>query len=363
MAVADVSLEGLAKVKKRELDQSFFKKGIFLGLFSGITYGLYSAFITAAQNVGVWSNWWSSFESTSFIAIFIFPTIASALNDLCSAIWALVVTAKQGKLGDFTLTLKSKPGRIMIGAALVGGPIATTSYIIALSQAGPIASPVAALNVTAGAIFGRVLYKQKLSGRTILGIATCLVASIMIGSTALTGEMGSGVTTGLFFAVIAALGWGLEGTIAGFGTSMIDFQIGITIRQCTSGIANLCILLPVLSIIGNVGVGTAFNFVGQVVTNTPWCFIFLLSGFFAYISFASWYKGNSMCGSALGQALNGTYTFFAPLFTWIVVGIAMGLEGYSLAPIAWLAAIVMMVGIFIIAVNPKEFSRKEENNE
>lgn len=362
MAGTDVSLDlgNLAKRKKRELDQGFFKKGILLGLFSGVTYGLYTAFITAAENLGVWGDWWSGFEATSFVVIFILPTIASALNDLCSALWALAVTAKQGKLGDFVLTLKSKPGLIMVGAALVGGPIATTCYIIALSQAGPIASPVAALNVTAGAIFGRVLYKQKLGGRTILGIAVCLAASVMIGSTALSGEVGSGMVTGLIFALIAALGWGLEGTIAGFGTSMIDSQIGITIRQCTSGIADLCILLPVLALIGGTGVGTAFGYLGQAITNTPWILVFLLSGFFAYISFASWYRGNSMCGSALGQALNGTYTFFAPLFTWIVMGIAMGLEGYALAPIAWVAAIVMLVGIFIMAVDPRDFLRKED---
>ena len=38
---------------------------------------------------------------------------------------------------------------------------------------------------------------------------------------------------GIILAIVAAFGWGLEGVIAGFGTSMIDSEIGIAIRQTT----------------------------------------------------------------------------------------------------------------------------------
>ena len=51
----------------------------------------------------------------------------------------------------------------------------------------------------------------------------------------------------------------------------------------------------------------------------------------------------------------------APLVTWIVVGLIMGIPGYALPPIAWIAAIVMILGIVVIAVDPKElFGKKEE---
>lgn len=346
--------------KKRALDQRFFKKGVALGLFSGMTYGLYSAFITVAQNQPSWPAMAPGVVATGFLAMFILPTIASAVNDSASALWALAVTARQGKLSDFAKTVRSKPGLIMIAAALVGGPLATTSYIIALSQAGPMATPVAALNVAAGAILGRVLLKQRMGPRVVAGVLVCLVASVMIGSTALTGEVAPGLVTGLVFALVAAVGWGLEGCIAGFGTAMIDSQIGITIRQCTSGLANLLVLLPILSLVGGEPLGTTFGYVGQAVTSAPVLAFFLASGFFAYISFASWYISNSMCGAALGMALNGTYTFFGPLFTWLILGIAMGLAGYEMAPIAWLAALVMMAGIFIIAVNPLDFLKGGE---
>ena len=55
-ATADARHE-LALEKKRKLDQSFLKKGLMIALYSGITYGLYSAFIMAAQTQGVWADW------------------------------------------------------------------------------------------------------------------------------------------------------------------------------------------------------------------------------------------------------------------------------------------------------------------
>ncbi|WP_251158587.1 hypothetical protein [Caniella muris] len=323
-----------------------------------MTYGLYSAFITVAQNQPQWPAMGAGIVATSFLAMFILPTIASAVNDTASALWALAVTARQGKLSDFAKTVRSRPGLIMVAAALVGGPLATTAYIIALSQAGPMATPVAALNVAAGAVLGRVLLKQKMGPRVVLGVLVCLAASVMIGSTALTGDVAPGLVTGLVFALVAAVGWGLEGCIAGFGTAMIDSQIGITIRQCTSGLANLMVLLPVLSLVGGKSLGATFGYVGQVVASPPILVLFLVSGFFAYVSFASWYISNSMCGAALGMALNGTYTFFGPLFTWVILGVVMGLAGYEMSPVAWVAALVMMAGIFIIAVNPLDFFKK-----
>lgn len=355
-STADLST---AIAKKKALEQSFFKKGVAIGLFSSVMYGLYTAFLTAAQNAGIWVDWFANLEATSFLVIFILPAIASGLNDTCSAIWALAITIKQGKLADFGRTLRTKPGAIMIGAAAVGGPIASIAYVVAISQAGPIVIPIAALCPAIGSILSRILYKQLMGPRVIAGICVCAFASGMIGMTSLTGEAQPGMVTGLILAFVAALGWGAEGCIAGYGTSMIDSQIGITIRQVTSGVGNLLIAIPILAIAGGLPLGEVYGFVGTAIADIPSIVFFAVSGLCAYFSFSSWYRANSMCGTALGMALNGTYSFTAPLCTWIILGIVMGVAGYSLAPVAWLAAFIMVCGIFLIAVNPLDFFRKE----
>ena len=181
----------------------------------------------------------------------------------------------------------------------------------------------------------------------------------MIGFTGLTGALGPGVVPGLLLAFIAALGWGIEGCIGGFGTSMIDPQIGITIRQVTSGSVNLIIILPLLTLFGGGDLATTYQCVGQAFADIPSVFFFVASGFFAYTSFSNWYRGNSMCGTALGMACNGTYSFFVPLCSWIIIGLIMGIEGFALPAIAWIAALVMVAGITVIAVNPLDFLKKK----
>lgn len=45
-----------ALVAKKKLASNFFKKGISLALFSGLAYGLYTAFLTMGMTKGVWGT-------------------------------------------------------------------------------------------------------------------------------------------------------------------------------------------------------------------------------------------------------------------------------------------------------------------
>ncbi|MBQ5727692.1 MAG: hypothetical protein IIV56_02040, partial [Mailhella sp.] len=88
---------------------------------------------------------------------------------------------------------------------------------------------------------------------------------------------------------------------------------------------------------------------------------FCVAGFFCCMTFMLWYKGNAMCGAALGMACNGTFSFWGPFFCWIWLGLVFGLEGWNMPLVAWVAAVLMVAGIFTIATNPLEFfSKKKE---
>lgn len=345
--------------EKKRLDAGFFKKGIAIAIFSGMLYGFYSAFVVGAQTRGVWVDWSATLAAGSFLLVFILPTIASAVNDTCSAIWALIVTVKQGKFRDFILTLGTKPGRIQIAAAVAGGPIGSAAYIIALSLAGTIVTPVAALCPAIGAILSRILYKQKMGPRVVAGILICMFGSALIGFTGLTGDLGPGVLPGILLALLCAFCWGIEGCVGGYAACMIDTQVGITIRQCTSALVNLLIIIPLLSLFGG-DIAQSMSLVGSAFMDVPSLIFFVLGGLCSYLSFMLWYRGNSMCGTALGMACNGAYAFWVPLFTWIIVGVFMGFDGYMLPAIAWVAAVVMVIGVTIIAVNPLDFFKKKE---
>jgi len=343
------------------LSSNFFKKGISIALFSGLMYGFYTAFMTMGMTKGVWADWYGS-NSTGlsvFVVTYLLGALGSAVNDTCSAVWALMYATAKGKIGDFFRCLKTLPGGVMILAALIGGPISSTAYVVALQMAGSIVVPISALCPAIGAILARVLFKQELNKRMVLGIAICVFASFMIGSTSLGGDAPEGMLLGICIAFIAAVGWGFEGCVAGYGTSMIDSEIGICIRQVTSGISNLIILVPLFGIISGGGIALSTNLIVQAFTSSSAMFWFALSGLCAFLSFMSWYNGNSMCGAALGMACNGTFSFWGPFCCLLVLGIYGGLDGWALPPIVWFGAVLMVFGILVISMNPLDLLKKK----
>lgn len=247
----------------------------------------------------------------------------------------------------------------MIACALIGGPIASTAYIVALQMAGSIIIPITALCPAIGAILGHFLFKQKLNARMVVGIIICFIATVMIGSTSIGLDAPAGLLLGCVIALIAALGWGIEGAVAGYGTALIDYEIGITIRQTTSGLSNLIILVPLLALLAG-DIALAPRLIGTAVASGPAMIFFAISGLFAVYAYSLWYKGNSMCGAPLGMACNGAYSFWGPFFCWIVLGLIFKQDGWMLEPIAWIAAVVMVIGICLIAFNPLDFFKKKE---
>jgi len=355
-----VSLEAITA--KNKLSSDFLKKGISIALFSGLMYGFYSAFLTLGMTKGVWGDWYGANTAglSAVVITYVLGALGSAVNDTCSAVWAVIYATVKGKLGDFFRCLKTKPGAVMILAALIGGPISSTAFVVALQMAGSIVIPITALCPAIGAILGRILFKQKLDKRMMLGIAICVVSSFMIGSTSIGGDAPAGMFLGICIAFIAALGWGFEGCVAGYGTSMIDSEIGITIRQATSGLSNLIILVPLFGMIFGDGIKFSTNLVSQAFTSGPAMIWFALSGLCAFVSYMSWYNGNSMCGAALGMACNGTYSFWGPFCCWIILGVIGGMYGWALPPIVWISAVLMMFGILVIAMNPMDLFKKKE---
>lgn len=349
-----------AKEAKKKLASMFFKKGITVAIISGMSYGLYSAFVTVAMGKGIWADWYSENTLLSVFAVtYIVGALGAALNDIMSAIWSWIMLMSKGKTVDAFRCVKTKPGLVMILAAAVGGPIAGTAYIIALQLAGSLAVPITALCPAIGAVLGKIIFKQELNKRMTLGVLICVVASALIGATGATGEVNSGVLLGILLALVAAFGWGVEGVVAGYGTSIIDSEIAIAIRQTASGFINLFILIPILGLLeGNIMLGV--QLAGQAFTDAPSLIFFAVSGFFALFAFSLWYKGNSMCGAALGMACNGAYSFWGPFFLWIVMGIIMGIEGWTPAPVVWIGALIMIVGILLIAMDPRTLFEKGE---
>ena len=358
---------------REERKRKYFVRGIAFAVASGICYGLYTGFLTLAQTQGVWGEWFAGSEwgggqaaLGAFAVTFALAALAAGINDFISGIWSLIVCAKNRQLADLWKTVKSKPGLVMMLCAAIGGPFATIAYVVALNSATAAGNPgvivpIAALNCAIGAVLGRLFFKQTLNAHKVAGIAICLLAAALIGGTSFA-TMGPGALMGCLFAFLAAFGWGFEGCVAGFGTILIDYRIGIAIRQVTAGVLELFMVFPLLMLFG--GGAEALGSVAKAAFTSPAMLFFLISGFFAMPAFSFWYKGNSMCGTALGMACNGMYAFWGPFFIWIIMGVlnigGMAADYPPLSSAQWIGALIMVAGIFCIAVNPAELLRSKK---
>lgn len=370
------SMDRRVKALRAQRMKRYFMRGIAFAMASGVCYGLYTAFLTLAETQGVWGSWfagasWGSGQAAlgSFAVTFALAALAAGINDFISGLWSIVVCAKNRQLGDLWKTVRTKPGAVMMACAVVGGPFATIFYVAALNSAAAAGNPgvivpLAALNCAIGAVLGRVLFKQSLKGHKIVGIAICLFAAALIGGASFAA-MGPQAMAGCLFALLAAFGWGFEGCIAGFGTVLIDYRIGIAIRQLTAGILELCAMFPLLMIAGD-----EFARIGSVAAaalGSPALVFFLFAGLFAMPAFSFWYKGNSMCGTALGMACNGMYAFWGPFFIWVLMGV-LNIGGLAasyppLSGVQWIGAVIMVAGIFCIAVDPRTLASKRKRTD
>ena len=330
-------------------DAAYVRKGLFLAALTGVIFSLDGPILKQGLVKEPFSipEFW-----------LLAPLFAAGCHDISAACLSLVLNVAQGKGREVFRTFCSKPGRYCVMGAFMGAPLGMGGYLMGISLAGPAyALPISTLYPAIAAVLARFFLKERISARAMCGLVLCVAGAFTVGWSAPQGGVGGqAFYLGLGFAFLAAFGWGLEGCVGGYATSMIDPEIGITIRQLTSALTNLLVLVPLFAFIGG---DSAFGMIRTVFTDVdamPW---FIVAGFGAYFAFMLWYKGNAMCGTALGMSCNGAFSFWGPFFCWLVLGLWFGIDGYALAPIAWLAAVVMIVGIFIIAVNPLDFFRKK----
>ena len=71
-----------------------------------------------------------------------------------------------------------------------------------------------------------------------------------------------------------------------------------------------------------------------------------------------------MCGTALGMACNGMYAFWGPFFIWLIMGVlnagGMSANYPPLSAEQWIGALIMVAGIFCIAINPLAALKQKE---
>ncbi len=308
--------------KNPEIRTNPHRIGVYMGLFSGFAYGLYTTLALIAGNCNPLAG------AAGFLAV---PYVCAGLNDLFAGIWLSLYNIKKGQFKKVWENIPTFPGRMIVLGALLGGPMANGAYLAGLSMAGAYAIPVTATCSLFGALFGWIFLKQKPSKKTALGMILCVLGAIIINWT--KPEESPDFTLGIICAFIAAISWGLEGVVASYGGSKIDADIAVNIRDLVSGTVVLAILVPAL------GAGSLLWDTLSAGVPALWL---MASGLTAAMSFLAWYRANAAVGCAVGMSLNVTYTFWGVLFC--VIFMNQSLTGTMVA-----GAAVIVLGAVVVA--------------
>ncbi len=301
------------------------------GVFAGITWALETVILGIALAM-------SPFASTEQ-AIFLAPFVSTFLHDLCSAIWAMLYNGIRGNLKKVWKALKTKSGKFVVVAAVIGGPVGMTGYVLAIKYMGASIGAVAsAIFPAIGAILAYFFLKEKMQWyRWILLLIT------LLGVYGLSYSPELDITNfwlGVTGALMCAFGWGIEAVILAkcLQDPEVKDEYALQIRQSTSAIVYGVIILPVLK---------GWGFTASLFTvGTGWLLpIIALAAFFATVSYLFYYKAIAAIGASKAMALNVSYAAWAIVFTVLILH-----DTSVLTPSTIICGLIVIVcGIFAAA--------------
>lgn len=292
------------------------RKGYATGILSGMTWGLDTVLIGVAMVM-------APFVENPVLLIG-GTVICSMLHDVFAALWMLVIMGYKGRLKDLIPAIKSKDGLFCVVGALFGGPLAMTFYMLAIAKGGAaLTAIVTACYPLLGSALAMVILKEKVRLRGWLGLLLCIMGIIYIGYTP-GSDTDVNVIGGIMLAAVAAIGWATEGVVCGYGMKdgNVDPQLALLIRELTSGIVYLLIVAPLM--VGGykeMVIGTM-----AVFSDTVCWLTLLFTALIGMSSFFCWYTAIDLIGAAKALCLNVTYSFWAVVFTFFLVGAVLSIN-------------------------------------
>lgn len=272
------------------------------GVIAGITWALETLILGIALKM-------APFISTQE-AITLAPFVSTFIHDGFSAIWATLYNSLRGNEREVRKILKTPSGKFVILAAIIGGPIGMTGYVLTVNNLGPSIGAVAsAIFPAVGAVLAYFFLKEKMQWyQWIFLVITLLGVYGLSDSSSLNIR---NLSLGLIGVVMCAFGWGIEAVILAKSLKNDDVKdaYALQIRQTTSAIVYGVIILPIIN---------GWPVVISLFTNAKAeevVLVIALAGLFATISYLFYYKAISKIGPSKAMALDVTYAAWAVIFT------------------------------------------------
>ena len=296
---------------------------MFAGIIAGVTWAVETIVLGIALAM-------SPFVSTEQ-AVVLAPFASTFLHDAFSAIWSCVYNGVRGNLPGVARALKTKSGKFVALAAVIGGPVGMTGYVLSVANMGASIGAVAsAIFPAIGAVLAYFFLKEKMSWYRWVFLILSL-----LGVYGLSYSPEIEITNfwlGFVGTLMCAFGWGVEAVIIAKSVqdAAVTDEIALQIRQTTSALVYGIVLLPIMK-------GWGFTF--SLFNGTGWLIpTIAIAALFATASYLFYYKAISQIGASKSMALNITYSAWAVVFSVIFLR-----DTSLLNPVTIICTVVVLV--------------------
>lgn len=305
------------------------RMGITLGATSAVAWGVDSVIIGII------------IASTPFKqAVALAPIIAAFMHDFFSALWVSLFMIIKGEFINVLKLFKTKSGAILILGALSGGPLAMTFYFLGIQYVGATyAASIASIFPGIGAVLAFFFLKEKMNKRTWFGVLLSIIGVIILAYVPSKLNANSHFFIGILFSLGAAVFWGLEGVIGGWGMKGKEVipLYAINIRQMTSALCYGLLIVPFMQ-----GYPLAFQVVSS---NIVW--LIVIAGLLGFANYSLYYTSINLIGAARGQSLNNTFVFWAIITEILLIGTPITLQFV-------IGAVIVLLGSILVSGNVKK---------
>ncbi|WNY25533.1 DMT family transporter [Methanolapillus millepedarum] len=259
------------------------------------------------------------------VSLVIVAVLITALNALTVVIALLFWNAILGKhkikeLGRTIMEFKHCSKWFFLGS--ICGLTAVFGSYLAMGFIGAAFSAVAGLLYpVVGSTVARLWYGEKISKRALAGILIIVCGGIAIYAGGLVSELATGNVQwfGYLGGLMAAVGWGLEGAVAGKGLDLAEPDSAITIRFIGESLVWWIIIIPILALFGFPMLHYALLALNPMVL-----LVLMFAGITFGFCYVTWYKSFPLIGVGRGQGIGNLYGLFAVIFVFLFFGSSPG---------------------------------------
>ena len=309
------------------------------GLLAGFTWAIETIILGMALAM-------TPFVSTEQ-AVVLAPFASTFLHDAFSAIWACAYNAVRGNLPDVVAAVKTRSGKFVALAAVIGGPVGMTGYVLTVNNMGASIGAVAsAIFPAIGAVLAYFFLKEEMQWYRWVFLVLSL-----LGVYGLSYSPDINITNfwlGFAGTLMCAFGWGIEAVIIAkcVQDDAVTDEIALQIRQTTSALVYGLVILPIMG--GWPFTVSLFQGTGTLIPTIA------VAAFFATVSYLCYYRAITQIGASKSMALNVSYSAWA-----VVLSIVIFHDMSLLNPVTILCTIAVIVFGILAAADYKELFGKE----